>query len=168
MTEEQISARLRLYAKAGKRSATLHSVEVEDVRFLKFKTIVAIKDAMARADARTEFDVLTAVFQNFGKEYKPLPNTEKQTVEFIFFIIDGVKGIANMEASSFEPESADVDTSGLDRFKEINIVDSLAGGDILKWEQIQELPYFDVFIKMLMIQEKNKIEKARNQKHATP
>lgn len=166
MTHEEITARLRLYAKAGKRSARLHAVEIEDVRFLKFKTINAIKDAMARADDRTEFDVLTSVFQNFGKDYKPLPNTEKETVEFIFFIMDGIRGIANMEAESFEPESSDVDTSGLDKFKEINIVDSLAGGDILKWESIQELPYFDVFIKMLMIQEKNKIEKARNQKHA--
>lgn len=167
MTEEQIAARLRLYAKAGKRSAKLYSVEVEDVRFLKFKTINAIKDAMARADERTEFDVISAVFQNFGREYKPLPNTEKETIEFIFFIIDGVKGIANMETSSFEVESSDVDTSGLDKFKEINIVDSLAGGDILKWNDIQELPYFDVFIKMLMIQEKNKIERARNQKTTT-
>lgn len=166
MTEEQIAARLRLYAKAGKRAAKLHAVEIEDVRFLKFKTINAIKDAMARADEKTEFDILTAVFQNFGKEYKPLPNTEKQTIEFIFFIIDGIRGIANMEMESFEAESSDVDTSGLDKFKEINIVDSLAGGDILKWESIQDLPYFDVFIKMLMIQEKNKIEKARNQKHA--
>lgn len=167
MTEEQIAARLSLYAKAGKRSAKLYSVEIEDVRFLKFKTINAIKDAMARADARTEFDVISAVFQNFGKEYKPLSNTEKETIEFIFFIIDGVKGIANMEQTSFEAESSDVDTSGLDKFKEINIVDSLAGGDILKWEAIQELPYFDVFIKMLMIQEKNKIERARNQKTTT-
>lgn len=165
MTNEQITARLRLYAKAGKRSAKLHSVEIEDVRFLKFKTINAIKDAMARSDERTEFDLLSAVFKNFDKEYKPLPRTEKETIEFIFFITDGIKGIAVMERESFEEEASDVDTSGLDKFKEINIVDSLAGGDILKWNDIQDLPYFDVFIKMLMIQEKNKIDKARTHKH---
>lgn len=165
MTEEEVSARLRLYAKAGKRSAKLYSVEVEDVRFLKFKTINLIKDAMERSNERTEFDLLSAVFQNFGKEFKPLPNTEKETIEFIFFITDGIRGIAVMERESFESEASDVDTSGLDKFKEINIVDSLANGDILKWNYIQELPYFDVFIKMLMIQEKNKIDKARNQKN---
>lgn len=32
----------------------------------------------------------------------------------------------------------------------MNTVDALAGGDILKWESIQQLPYEKVYVKLLM------------------
>lgn len=161
MTSEEAEARLRLYFKAGKRSAKLMDLEIDDIRFLKFKTIVEIKDAMEKANERTDFEILNAVFRDKGKVYEPKPGFEKQTVEFLMFIHDGIQGIANMEQDSFVPEASDVDTSGLDQFKELNIIDSIAGGDVLKWEAIQEQPYWNIFLKMLKNAEERKIEKMR-------
>lgn len=49
--------------------------------------------------------------------------------------------------------------SELDIFGEANTVDSLAGGDILKWNQIEELPYYQVFTKLYLDKVRNKVEK---------
>lgn len=162
MTLEQAEARIRLYQKAGKRSATLQSVTIDDVRFLKFRTVTAIKDAIERADAQAEYDIISAVFSDKGETYTPISGNEKEVVKFLMFITDGIRAIANMEMDSFDPvESDGVDTSKLEIFKELNIIDSIAGGDVLKWEAIQEQPYWNIFLKMLKTQEENKIEKAR-------
>lgn len=162
-----MEARVRLFIKAGKRSAKLQDVEIDDIRFMKFRTITEIKDAIERSDDRTEYDMIKAVFKDKGKEYTPKEGEEKQAVEFLMFIRDGITGIANMESDAFESEPSDVDTSGLDKFKELNIIDSIAGGDILKWEEIQDQPYWHIFLKMLKTQEENKIEKARMAKTQT-
>lgn len=36
----------------------------------------------------------------------------------------------------------------LDVFKEVNTIDALAGGDILKWEKVVNLEYELVFVKL--------------------
>ena len=35
-----------------------------------------------------------------------------------------------------------------DELGEINTIDNLAGGDVLKWDAVKELPYYQVFDKL--------------------
>jgi hypothetical protein len=54
--------------------------------------------------------------------------------------------------------------AGITKFAEFgfyNSVNSLAGGDVLKWRAIMNLPYDEFFIKMRM----NKVEAAFNKKY---
>jgi hypothetical protein len=41
----------------------------------------------------------------------------------------------------------------------MNSIDTLAGGDLIKWNQVVRLPMQDVLIKMLMNQQQHQYEK---------
>ena len=46
----------------------------------------------------------------------------------------------------------------MSKFGVLNAIDSLAKEDVLKWEQIEKLPYMTVFAKLMMDKEKNNIQ----------
>lgn len=56
----------------------------------------------------------------------------------------------------------DLVASGIDElnvFGDLNVIDALAGGDILKWEKVLELSYEDVYNKLLKNKKENDIKR---------
>lgn len=70
---------------------------------------------------------------------------------FIFWVMDEMEAIAKMENTHLVSETdMDLISAGIQemqQFGELNTIDSLAGGDVLKWEQVKLLPYHVVFDK---------------------
>lgn len=83
---------------------------------------------------------------------------------FVFWIREQYKKINELESSYLvtipDPKLLQAGIKDLDVLGDVNTVDSLAGGDILKWEKIRKLPYSEVFNKLL----KNTIEARINKK----
>jgi len=52
--------------------------------------------------------------------------------------------------------------SELDQFGELNVIDNLAGGDILKWKKVEKLPYYMVFDKLHKNAVETKIQRNYN------
>ena len=77
---------------------------------------------------------------------------------FLLWVKDQMVKISEMEQTYLhnppDPKLLAAGLRNLDPLGTINTVDLLAGGDILKWEAIRQLPYSEVFNKLL----KNAIE----------
>ena len=58
-----------------------------------------------------------------------------------------------------EPEELEAGLENLGKFGRLMTVDALSGGDILRHNQIIELPYSRIFTKLYMDSEKAKIQK---------
>lgn len=73
---------------------------------------------------------------------------------------DTINQIENKYLSSHpEPKLIAAGIRDLDVLEDINVIDQLAGGDILKWQAIRQLPYNDIFNKQLKNVLENKINK---------
>jgi hypothetical protein len=72
-------------------------------------------------------------------------------IKFLFWIQDQFKMIAKLEEQYIHlPPEADQVAAGineLDEMGNVNLIDALADGDILKWELIKDLPYEKIFDK---------------------
>lgn len=70
----------------------------------------------------------------------------------------------NMEINELSDDSFDINVEAVNakgrmgKFGVLNVIDSLAKEDILRWELIEKLPYMTVFTKLMMDNEKNKIQ----------
>lgn len=93
----------------------------------------------------------------------------KFTITRIYGIINSIKEqleiISSMEINELSDEEDDIDlitvnaNERMAKFGVLNTIDSLANGDLLKWDEIEKLPYLTVFTKLKMDKEKNKIQK---------
>jgi hypothetical protein len=59
----------------------------------------------------------------------------------------------------FDPTAVQAEVSRFDKFKLFNVVDSLAGGDVLKWDAVLKLDNSTVLFKMTMKAEQAHFEK---------
>lgn len=73
--------------------------------------------------------------------------------------------LANMEINALSVEEDDIvlievqASERMAKFETLNLINSLAGDDVTKWKEIQELPYLTVFTKLVMDKEKAAINK---------
>ena len=85
---------------------------------------------------------------------------------FIFWIIDDLKHWTKTEneylSAEPDPKLLVAGINDLNQFGELNTVDSLANGDVTKYEEIKQLPYHVIFDKQF----KSKIEGNINRKLA--
>ena len=107
-------------------------------------------------------DVLEAVILLLGK-VKPLTLEEllkAPHTDFVYFskwLEDELKMLVALEKDLTTEVDEDLNEAGvsdLNIFQEINVIDGLAGGDLLKWAEIEQLEYEKVYTKLL----KNKTE----------
>lgn len=88
----------------------------------------------------------------------------KELIAFILWIKDEFEAIRKLESEhlsgSPDPDMLAAGVQELNELGEINVIDSLAGGDILKWEAIEMLPYYKVFDKLKKNMIENKVNKA--------
>jgi len=87
-------------------------------------------------------------------------------LQFVLWIKDEIEAINELEKNylSSDPES-DMISAGindLNQFGLLNTIDQLAGGDILKWNEIRKLPYSVVFDKMYKNTIEGNIQKKMN------
>jgi hypothetical protein len=99
--------------------------------------------------------------------------TDKQVLNFtittFYGIISYIKSelfnIVNMENNALYNDDFDINLEAVNanermgKFGVLNLIDSLAKEDILKWKEIEKLPYLTVFTKLVMDNEKHKIQK---------
>lgn len=87
----------------------------------------------------------------------------KELIAFILWIKDEFEAIRKLESEhlsgSPDPDMLAAGVQELNELGEINVIDSLAGGDILKWEAIEKLPYYKVFDKLKKNMVENKVNK---------
>ncbi|MFV8339141.1 hypothetical protein ACNQGL_07705 [Flavobacterium sp. LB3P21] len=74
-----------------------------------------------------------------------------------------LRELNNMEINELSDDSFDINVEAVNakgrmgKFGVLNVIDSLAKEDILRWEEIEKLPYLTVFTKLMMDNEKQKI-----------
>ena len=59
-----------------------------------------------------------------------------------------------------DPKMVEAGLDRLEKFGELNRIDSLAGGDLTKWKDVEQMPYQEVYAKMYMDAEHARIQKA--------
>lgn len=91
-------------------------------------------------------------------------------VYYLRFVRDQMQQVQALEAKLNKEHADEIDEisrleaagiSEMNIFEELNLIDELAGGDPLKWEAIQALPYKAVYTKLL----RNKIKGRVNRRY---
>jgi len=84
-------------------------------------------------------------------------------LKFILWLQDQYKMIAKLEqmhlTSPPDPKMVAAGIRELDLLEDKNLIDALADGDILKWEEIRKLPYEKIFDKQLKTTIERRIDK---------
>ncbi len=78
------------------------------------------------------------------------------------FIENQFKYLGELEQKLDTETENDLIVAGIDdlnKFGDLNTIDALAGGDILKWQQVLELTYEDVYNKLLKTKTEEDIKK---------
>ena len=97
----------------------------------------------------------------FDKKFRIIKIQE--LISFILWVRDEILHINKIEKAKLhnntEPELIQAGIKQLDVFGNINIIDSLANGDVLKWDLILQLPYYRVLDKLAKSNVENQIQK---------
>lgn len=111
-------------------------------------------------------EAIHLILQNSGKnitlhKVKKLPLPEKEL--FLLWVHDQYEAINNAEQKYlYSPPEAKMIRAGineLDVLEDINLIDNLAGGDILKWDSIRNMRYSEIFSKQLKLVIEKRIHK---------
>jgi len=149
----------------GKRSNVIAGYEFEGLIYLSY---TFVKNILPDLLTSLRFDRLAFLaLKDKGInvfEYEINKCSAKEILYFTCWISDELKAVNQMEKdylTSF-PDSK-MQLAGIDKlnkFGEMNIIDSLAGGDILKHEAIRKLPYHVIFDKQLKSLTEGAIQKS--------
>lgn len=86
-----------------------------------------------------------------------------QLLSNLIWVIRELKQLGELEENELSlPPDADLVNAGVNELNKLgvfNIIDSLAGGDILKHDEVRALPYYKVFDKLLKGAIESKIQK---------
>ncbi len=86
----------------------------------------------------------------------------KKFFAVVNFIENQFKYLGELEQKLDTETENDLIVAGIDdlnKFGDLNTIDALAGGNILKWQQVLELPYEDVYNKLLKTKTEEDIKK---------
>ncbi len=129
-----------------------------------FKNIITIENLFKTIPQKptNEIDILAICFQIGTEEIEPLGIVEFYTA--FNYVHDSYIKMIQRENTvlHYDPEMEELE-AGIDslrKFGRLSTIDALAGGDILKHNEIVELPYSRVFTKMYLELEKSKFQKA--------
>lgn len=138
-------------------------IEIKPVKSLKWGQVITLR-------ALTSEGTIDAVIQAVSiVTGLPIESIWDFTIIPFYSIINGIVSqlieLGNMEQNELSFEDDDIvlieaqATERMSRFGILNTIDSLAGGDLLKWKEIQELPYMTVFTKLMMEKTRSEIMK---------
>lgn len=151
--------------KLAKPRAELCGVKLEDLTDLPYITLKnTIPDLF---DSQKFEEAFYLILKNYKKNItfkrvKRAKNNEKFL--FMLWVKEQYKKINDLEGqylvSHPDVKLIQAGIRELDVLGDVNTIDSLAGGDILKWEAVRQMPYSEVFNKLL----KNTIEARINKR----
>ncbi|HET8838051.1 MAG TPA: hypothetical protein VFM82_03565 [Flavobacteriaceae bacterium] len=146
----------QLVKKFGNRQKELFGKQPRDLIYL---TYGFVKIDLPELINDGEFETL--IFECFEKKInRKKINALKPTEawQFILWVYDELQNISKMEkqylSSTPEPDLINAGIETLNELGETNLIDTLANGDVLKWEEIKKMPYHVIFDK----QRKMKLE----------
>ena len=150
--------------KNGKRSSELIGYDLETITKSSYKFVNEIAPDLIKNAKFDELLYKSLRDRGYNVFFYEIENANKnKLLESFCWIYDELKEINLLEEAYLNtPPDPKLMMAGIDRmnvFGITNIVDSLAGGDILKWEQIKELPYHMVFDKQYKTAIENDIQK---------
>jgi len=155
---------LDVIIKSGKRSNVVCGIEFEGLIYLPYWTVkVEIKELLLKG----QFSELILLLLKEKGKIKTLSEISKENhkglFSFALWVKDSLEAIFNLEKEylSNEPDADSINAGirDFDELGEINIIDNLAGGDVLKWEDVKRLPYYQVFDKLRKQTIENKFNK---------
>lgn len=83
------------------------------------------------------------------------------------FIMNGIQYISDIETKRLSaPENEDLVLAGIHKMRiygDLNIINLLAGGDVLKWSEVEKLPYQHIFTKLCMDKDSAEIQENYNE-----
>ena len=158
--------------------SALHNADEELIFALKFSKKTAPRDVygIGPMTGRTFYEVkelqrLLSHPEGFEKAVLFALEIAKQTdpelFEFFAYFnycreqIDGITAIENATLS--HTPTADEERAGIERFGKFGYllsINSLAGGDVLKWAQVRELPYEVALSKLMIDKDQSDFDKA--------
>lgn len=148
--------------KYGKRTNTLFDVELEPLIYFPYGFVKIDLPSLLNENNIDEIINIICDIKNISvKEI-----ADKEKISLTLWLIDELEAIGSLEqnylSSQPEPELIAAGIDKLNVFGELNVIDSLAGGDILKHEGIKALPYYSVFDKLRKDSVKREINKNYN------
>lgn len=147
-----------LIVKFGKRSNNLFGVDVASIIYFPYRfTKIDLPELLQEGNIEEIINIICK-----EKEIEKKEITQQETISFVLWLKDEIEAIQQLESrylqSQPDPDMIAAGVNDLNEFGELNVIDSLAGGDILKWDEVGKLPYHKVFDKL----RKNIIEKKVN------
>lgn len=137
-------------------------IKVKSVLELSFGQVTEIRNNFNNASINSIVESISMVTDLENKQVMHFKITQ------LYGIINGIKEqleqITNMEINELSDEEDDIDlitvnaTERMAKFGILNTIDSLSNGDVLRWTDIEKLPYLTVFTKLKMDKEKLKIQ----------
>ena len=127
-------------------------------KLLKYKHVLNLKTLVQNNNIGIDLICTLAKYNKSNFKEKDLEKADaKNYFRTLNFIKKEFEELSKMEKSLETPTDVKLIQAGigkLSQFNELNIIDTLAGGDILKWKKIINLTWLDVFNKLY----KNKVE----------
>lgn len=138
-------------------------VTVTPVKELSFGKVITIRNLMNESNIESILQSVSIVTK------LPIESVRSFTIIPFYSIINGIIAqlteLSNMEINELAIDDEDIEmieaqaTERMSKFGILNTIDSLAGGDITKWKDIEELPYMVVFTKLMMEKTKGEIKR---------
>lgn len=151
--------------KYAKKTGNFIGLNLEDLTDLPYETLKnTIPDLFDSGNfEKAIFEIVKHYRKNITFDKVRRQKNSKKLI-FLLWVHEQYKKIGDMEAKYlYTPPETKLLQAGireLDVLGDINMVDTLANGDVLKWNEVRQLPYSTVFNKML----KNTIEARINKK----
>lgn len=162
---DKIEGQYNFIKKYSKPLNNICGVVLEDITFLPYDVLkVEIPELFNNQQFEMAIFVILSNFKKSitFKQVKRESNSNK--LLFVFWIREQYDKINKLEENYlYNPPDAKLLQAGikeLDVLGDVNTIDALANGDILKWKEIRQLSYNDVFNKLL----KNTIEARINKR----
>jgi len=150
--------------KNGKRSSYLCNFDFESLIYTKWGLL---KEVLPDLFAKNDFEQLFFLMLKDRGLHPFLSDVKRievnKAMSFILWLIDEMKTIRDLE-STYLRSDPDVKLlqagiNKLDQFGLMNTLDNLAKGDVLKYDEVRQLPYNVVFDKQYLEVTKSEIEK---------
>lgn len=143
-----------LIKKFAKRENTLLGITLEDITFLTYDEL---KHKVPDMFNKGEFEKAIHLILKHKKKNLKFGNVKRtdnyKKYQFLLWLMDQYDRIGELEqtylVSPPDPKLLSAGIRDLDVLGEKNLIDSLANGDILKWNEVIKLPYHMIFDKQL-------------------
>lgn len=150
--------------KNGKRSSTIKGYDFKNLYYSSFGFV---KETLPDYIQSADFDgLIRAALNDRGIVTFECDTDHLDVNEMLYFVLwlmDETKVIYELETQQLksmpDPDKIAAGIDELNIFGDKNTIDQLAGGDILKWNDIKKLPYEQVFEKQLMLIKTSAFEK---------